>query len=201
MEPLASPHCLELPNWHHQFVLSWYLHQPESHQLSFKSMSYLDRSRPIDRTPGIPVSDKKPFPPPLGLIRAIGGNFWLNRKINSYHQIFIILSQQRVVCCLKRKQLVSSLTSLNITRGFKYTSTSAFTEWFPIQMLYCKICWCDESAKHNLSQLNVIAKILQKWACAHHVVLCPSYCPATKTATLALLSDVGGNHKPSPHKC
>ena len=32
---LSLPHCLELPNWHYQLVLSWYLHQPESHQLSF----------------------------------------------------------------------------------------------------------------------------------------------------------------------
>ena len=31
---LALPHCLELPPWHYQQVLSWYLHQPESHQLS-----------------------------------------------------------------------------------------------------------------------------------------------------------------------
>ena len=28
------PHCLELPFWHYHLVLSWYLHQPESHQLS-----------------------------------------------------------------------------------------------------------------------------------------------------------------------
>ena len=41
-------------------------------------------------------------------------------------------------------------------------------------------------------------KTLQKCACAHRVVLCPSYCAATKTPTLALLSDVGGDHKPSP---
>ena len=31
---LALPHCLELPSWHYQLVLTWYLHQPESHQLS-----------------------------------------------------------------------------------------------------------------------------------------------------------------------
>ena len=28
----ALPHCLELPYWHYQLVLSWYPHQPESHQ-------------------------------------------------------------------------------------------------------------------------------------------------------------------------
>ena len=27
-------HCLGLPYWHYQLVLSWYPHQPESHQLS-----------------------------------------------------------------------------------------------------------------------------------------------------------------------
>ena len=34
LESLALPHCLGLPYWHHQLILSWYLHQPESHQLS-----------------------------------------------------------------------------------------------------------------------------------------------------------------------
>ena len=27
------PDCLGLPYWHYQLVLTWYLHQPESHQL------------------------------------------------------------------------------------------------------------------------------------------------------------------------
>ena len=38
MAPLALPHCLGMPYWHHQLVLSWYLHQPESHQLSLKKV-------------------------------------------------------------------------------------------------------------------------------------------------------------------
>ena len=29
---LALLHCLGLPYWHYQLVLSWYLHQPESTQ-------------------------------------------------------------------------------------------------------------------------------------------------------------------------
>ena len=28
------PHCLVWPYWHYQLVLSWYLHQPELHQLT-----------------------------------------------------------------------------------------------------------------------------------------------------------------------
>ena len=36
---LALPHCLGMPYRHYQLVLSWYLHQPESHQLSFKSVT------------------------------------------------------------------------------------------------------------------------------------------------------------------
>ena len=36
---LALLHCLELPYWHYQLLLSWYLHQPESHQLSFNKVS------------------------------------------------------------------------------------------------------------------------------------------------------------------
>ena len=30
------PHCLGFPCWHYQLVLSWYLHQPEAHQLSLQ---------------------------------------------------------------------------------------------------------------------------------------------------------------------
>ena len=37
----ALPHCLELPYWHYQLVLTWYLHQPESHQLSLLKVSQL----------------------------------------------------------------------------------------------------------------------------------------------------------------
>ena len=36
MAPLILPHCLRLPYWHHQLVLSCYHHQPESHQLSLQ---------------------------------------------------------------------------------------------------------------------------------------------------------------------
>ena len=34
----ALPHCLELSCWHYQLVFSWYLHQPESHQLSLNKV-------------------------------------------------------------------------------------------------------------------------------------------------------------------
>ena len=36
----ALPHCLELPHWHYQLVLSWYPHQPESHQLSLNKVAH-----------------------------------------------------------------------------------------------------------------------------------------------------------------
>ena len=58
----ALPHCLELPYWHYQLVLSWYLHQPESHQLSLHKVSHSlsdgQTSGPKDRTPGLPGYDK-----------------------------------------------------------------------------------------------------------------------------------------------
>ena len=41
------PHCLGLPYWH-QLVLSWYLHQPESCQLSLKNVLYLQMDRHPD---------------------------------------------------------------------------------------------------------------------------------------------------------
>ena len=53
----ALPDCFGLLYWHYQLVLTWYLHQPESHQLSFKSISSVTTG-PIDRTPGTPGSDK-----------------------------------------------------------------------------------------------------------------------------------------------
>ena len=53
------PHCLGLPYWHYQLVLTWYLHQPESHQLSFNKVPHSITTGPIDRTPGTPGSDKK----------------------------------------------------------------------------------------------------------------------------------------------
>ena len=37
---LVLPHCLGLPFWHYQLVLSLYLHQPESHQLSLQKVSH-----------------------------------------------------------------------------------------------------------------------------------------------------------------
>ena len=60
--PLELLHCLELSCWHYQLVLSWYLHQPESHQLSFTNLldgpTYWRTSGPKDRTPGLPGSNR-----------------------------------------------------------------------------------------------------------------------------------------------
>merc|ERR1711894_543884 len=46
------PHCHGLPYWHYQLVLSLYLHQLESHQLSLHKgiVSQLETNRPVDRT-------------------------------------------------------------------------------------------------------------------------------------------------------
>ena len=54
----ALLHCLGLPYWHYQLVLSWYPRQPESHQLSLQKVSHGRTSGPKDRTPGLPGSDK-----------------------------------------------------------------------------------------------------------------------------------------------
>ena len=40
MAPLALPHCLDWPFWHYQFASSWYLHRPESQQLSLIKVFY-----------------------------------------------------------------------------------------------------------------------------------------------------------------
>ena len=47
------PDCLGSPYWHYQLVLAWYLHQPESHQLSLQNVSEWVISGAKDRTPGL----------------------------------------------------------------------------------------------------------------------------------------------------
>ena len=54
---LALPHCLGLPYWHYQLVLSWYLHQPESHQFH-KHHSLTDGHPDPKIGPQIPWFDK-----------------------------------------------------------------------------------------------------------------------------------------------
>ena len=56
--PLALPDCLWLPYWHHQLVLSWYLYELESHQLSLQKLFQSVTPKSTDRTPGIPGFDK-----------------------------------------------------------------------------------------------------------------------------------------------
>ena len=41
----ALPDCVGMPYWHYQLVLSWYLHQPESHQLSWTKPLLLRETR------------------------------------------------------------------------------------------------------------------------------------------------------------
>ena len=48
--------------WHYQLVLSLYLHQLESGQLSFNRVTQFQTTGPIDRTPGTPGSDNKLLP-------------------------------------------------------------------------------------------------------------------------------------------
>ena len=81
--PRAS--CLGLPYWHYQLVLGWYHHQPESTQLSLTKVSEFVTSGPLDRTPGLPGSDKKVS---LGLSQwvsywAVG---WTAKKMKLYHR-------------------------------------------------------------------------------------------------------------------
>ena len=40
---LSHMHCLGLPHWHYQLVLTWYLHQPESHHLSLQQRLVSER--------------------------------------------------------------------------------------------------------------------------------------------------------------
>ena len=47
---LALPHCRGMSYWHYQLVLGWYLHQPESHQLSLQKVSQFVRDKRIHRS-------------------------------------------------------------------------------------------------------------------------------------------------------
>ena len=57
---LEFPHCLELPSWHYQLVLTWYLHQVSSSVKSQQrhSLTHSRTSGSNYRTPGLPGSDK-----------------------------------------------------------------------------------------------------------------------------------------------
>ena len=61
----------KLPYWHHQLVLSWYHHQPESHQQSFKKVSQLEH-----RTPGSGKNIEN---------RKIRNTTHVKREIRSHH--------------------------------------------------------------------------------------------------------------------
>ena len=91
MAPPALPNCLGLPYWHHQLVLSCYPHQPESHQLSLHNslvLSELERSGPIDRTPGIPGSDKKSI-----LLDSLGTHLRILAMFNLDWSVYLFLEQ------------------------------------------------------------------------------------------------------------
>ena len=55
-------------------VLSWYHHQPGSHQQSFKKVLDVQRPRPIDRIPGTPGSGKKKLLLLLDLLSIVIGS-------------------------------------------------------------------------------------------------------------------------------
>ena len=62
--PSCQPTCVYPidwnAHWHCHLVLSWYLHQLESHQLSLHKglvLTQLETLGPVDQTPGIPGSD------------------------------------------------------------------------------------------------------------------------------------------------
>ena len=74
----ALPDCLGLPYWHYQLVLTWYLHQPESHQLSLQQplgLSEWQTTGPIDRTPGTPGSDKNYWWNQIPMVSCSGCNY------------------------------------------------------------------------------------------------------------------------------
>ena len=47
---LVLPNCLGMSYWHYRLVLGWYLHQPESHQLSLQKVSQLVRDKRTHRS-------------------------------------------------------------------------------------------------------------------------------------------------------
>ena len=122
MALLALPHCVGLPYWHHQLVSSCYHHQPESHQSSLQIVLELERSRPIDRTPGTPGSDKK------SLDRAhftINSQFYVSKKracdcFNSSHIMVHCTWKQWIV--FLREECTSCRSKVWDIRSFRWCS-------------------------------------------------------------------------------
>ena len=140
--PLVLPHCFWLPFWHHQLVLSWYLHQPESHQLSLQkvleSLSQWETSGPIDRTPGTPGSDKKRASvkhyPQTTTLSTASYNFW-SQENWMFDANFSWVGQtfQSVSLCVRGGKLP------NVQRGGESQQISTFSSSSGTLMSH--LCW------------------------------------------------------------
>ena len=108
----ALPHCLELPYWHYQLVLSWYLHQPSTlanfqtlpwiallaFSVSIELVSSSARFTSVKSYKRLGVSDGHPDPKVgpqvyLGPIKTKGKQFWkdivnISMKLIQYFKCF-----------------------------------------------------------------------------------------------------------------
>ena len=88
IESLSLPHCLRMLHWHFQLVLSRYLHQPESHQLSLQQPLLLtDRQTDIgthrsDPSHLCPIEMKKSCQPQGGKLCFLQARSSIWREIS-----------------------------------------------------------------------------------------------------------------------
>ena len=98
-------HCLGLPFWHYQLVLSWYLHQPESQRLG---LSDGRTSGPKYWTPGLPGSDKNwgankrqievPIKEKIGARRKVFGAMRTGTAVMNYGARYFDLLCHILIC-------------------------------------------------------------------------------------------------------
>ena len=89
---LALPHCFGLSYWHYQFVLTWYPHQPESHQLSLQKVAWRTDGHPDPKIgPGTPGSDKNTRNVEFSWVHCVLELSWVNTL--DVEHIFVLVNQ------------------------------------------------------------------------------------------------------------
>ena len=136
------PHCLGLPYWHYQLVLSLYLHQFESHQLSLQKWLtqwvWDTRTHRSDQGHLGPIKIKK-----LVIYRYWRTNLGI---LTLFYWFFLILLAPFPQLCTNWKWLFNSRRGRNVPRSVAST-------WSPSRVLACK--YLPQIWGHKTRRLNI----------------------------------------------
>ena len=154
MAPLALPHCIGLPYWHFELVLSWYLHQPESQRLG---LSDGRTSGPKYWTPGLPGSDKNwgankrqievPIKEKIGARRKVFGAMRTGTAVVNYGARYFDLLCHILVCFA----MFWSAFLLFICLGWEESCEGLSQEQKCILWPLCKTKLANKNRYRNLS--------------------------------------------------